>query len=58
MFLDAGAMSCVSKSVYASDLGAVIRQAARGTVFRRPEPPVAGPTVFDHGASAERPIRR
>lgn len=35
--LDAGAMSCVSKSVYPSDLGAVIRQAARGTVFHRPD---------------------
>ncbi len=35
-FLDAGATSCVSKSVYPCDLGAVIRQAARGTVFHRP----------------------
>lgn len=35
--LDAGATSCVSKSVYPSDLGAVIRQAARGTVFHRPD---------------------
>jgi DNA-binding NarL/FixJ family response regulator len=43
--LDAGATSCVSKSVYPSDLGAVIRQAARGTVFHRPEPLVADETA-------------
>ncbi len=45
MLLDAGATSCVSKSVYPSDLGAVIRQAARGTVFRRPDATVSSPTV-------------
>ena len=37
-YLDAGATSCVSKSVYPCDLGAVLRQAARGTVFHRPGP--------------------
>ena len=41
--LDAGATSCVSKAVYASDLGAVIRQAARGTVFHRPDALVSSP---------------
>jgi DNA-binding NarL/FixJ family response regulator len=39
--LDAGVTSCVSKAVYPSDLGAVIRQAARGMVFHRPVTPVA-----------------
>lgn len=43
MLLDAGSTSCVSKAVYPSDLGAVIRQAARGTVFHRPDTLVAGP---------------
>jgi DNA-binding NarL/FixJ family response regulator len=47
--LDAGATSCVSKSVYPSDLGAVIRQAARGTVFRRPEPLVRSAAVTATG---------
>jgi DNA-binding NarL/FixJ family response regulator len=42
--LDAGVTSCVSKSVYPSDLGAVIRQAARGMVFHRPEALVGGTT--------------
>ena len=45
--LDAGATSCVSKSVYPSDLGAVIRQAARGTVFHRPD--TLGDEPGDHG---------
>jgi DNA-binding NarL/FixJ family response regulator len=40
--LDAGVTSCVSKAVYPSDLGAVIRQAARGMVFHRPVTSVAG----------------
>ena len=50
--LDAGATSCVSKSVYPSDLGAVIRQAARGTVFRRPEAPASDPTISSTGVGA------
>jgi DNA-binding NarL/FixJ family response regulator len=45
VLLDAGTTSCVSKSVYPSDLGAVIRQAARGTVFHRPETLVSGPAA-------------
>jgi DNA-binding NarL/FixJ family response regulator len=49
MLLDAGATSCVSKSVYPSDLGAVIRQAARGTVFRRPEALASDATVSSTG---------
>ncbi len=40
--LDAGVTSCVSKAVYPTDLGAVIRQAARGTVFHRPETLASG----------------
>jgi DNA-binding NarL/FixJ family response regulator len=51
--LDAGATSCVSKSVYPSDLGAVIRQAARGTVFHRPNALVAS----DAAAAAPGPKR-
>ena len=54
-FLDAGAMSCVSKSVYPSDLGAVIRQAARGTVFRRPDAARPGPTVSTTGVGSVDP---
>ncbi len=38
--LEAGATSVVSKAVYPSDLGAVIRQAARGAIFHRPSRPV------------------
>jgi DNA-binding NarL/FixJ family response regulator len=52
LLLDAGATSCVSKSVYPSDLGAVIRQAARGTVFRRPEALASDPTVSSTSGGA------
>jgi DNA-binding NarL/FixJ family response regulator len=50
LLLDAGAAACVSKSVYASDLGAVIRQAARGTVFCRPDASSPGRTISTAGA--------
>jgi DNA-binding NarL/FixJ family response regulator len=49
VLLDAGTTSCVSKSVYPSDLGAVIRQAARGTVFHRPKTLVSGPAATTTG---------
>lgn len=52
-FLDAGAMSCVSKSVYPCDLGAVIRQAARGTVFSRPLPAYSPPPTAEEEPAPE-----
>jgi DNA-binding NarL/FixJ family response regulator len=58
MLLDAGATSCVSKSVYPSDLGAVIRQAARGTVFRRPEALASDATLSSNGGGDDLSLTR
>ncbi len=58
MLLDAGATSCVSKSVYPSDLGAVIRQAARGTVFRRPEALASDATLSSNGGGGDLSLTR
>jgi DNA-binding NarL/FixJ family response regulator len=52
--LDAGATSVVSKAVYPSDLGAVIRQAARGAVFHRPGP--AATVVADRPPLTDLPL--
>jgi DNA-binding NarL/FixJ family response regulator len=50
IFLHAGALSCVAKSVPADDLAAIVRQASRGAIFHSAAPPAPGRGDGETGA--------